>query len=280
MNHTAEATIKEINGIDLYYEWHSRNETAQTVVLLHGFLSSSFSFRKLVPLLANEYNVLNVDVPPFGKSGKSTKFLYSYKNIASTIIALLNELNIKKPILAGHSMGGQYALNMIALEPQLASKAVLMCSSSYLEPPGRLLSIGSRMPFFHLAVKRWLVRSGGVKKNLKLVVHDQSLIDEDMLRGYMQPFLDKQMFHGLGRLIHDREGELSPEALRKIFTPSLLVWGEHDQVVPLAVGKRLQGDLKNSELIVLKNTGHLVPEERPEEVYRHMREFIERSNDH
>ncbi|WP_053367565.1 alpha/beta fold hydrolase [Bacillus sp. FJAT-27245] len=275
MSHTAEATIKEINGINVYYEWHPYNPKADTVVLLHGFLSSSFSFRKLVPLLKRDYNVLNIDVPPFGKSGKTTKFLYSYKNIATTMIALLDELGIKKPILAGHSMGGQYVLNMIALKPDLANKAVLFCSSSYLEPPGKLLSFGSRLPFFHLAVKRWLVRSGGVKKNLKLVVHDQSLIDEDMLRGYMQPFLDKQMFRGLGRLIHDREGELPPEALRKIRTPCLLIWGVHDRVVPLAVGKRLNNDLVNSELVVLDNTGHLVPEERPEEVYQYMKEFIE-----
>ncbi|RDU36900.1 alpha/beta hydrolase [Neobacillus piezotolerans] len=276
MSHTAEATIKEINGISVYYEWHPSSPGAKTVVLLHGFLSSTFSFRKLVPLLCKDYNVLNIDVPPFGKSGKTKKFLYSYKNIAATMIALLDELGIKNPVLAGHSMGGQYVLNMIALQPHLATKAVLFCSSSYLEPPGRLLSFGSQLPFFHLAVKRWLVRSGGVKKNLKLVVHDQSLIDEDMLRGYMQPFLDKQMFHGLGRLIHDREGELRPEALHKIITPCLLIWGEHDRVVPLAVGNRLHGDLKNSELVVLENTGHLVPEERPEEVCRLMKEFIER----
>ncbi|CEG28392.1 alpha/beta fold hydrolase [Bacillus sp. B-jedd] len=274
MSGMADATIKRINGIELYYEWYPCGAEARTVVLLHGFLSSTFSFRKLVPLLNRHYNVLTVDLPPFGKSGKSTRFLYTYKNIAATVIALLGELNIEKPILAGHSMGGQYVLNMIALKHDITEHAVLFCSSGYLKPPGRLLSIGSRLPFFHLAVKRWLVRSGGVKENLKLVVHDQSMIDEEMLRGYMQPFLSKQMFHGIGRLIHDREGDLPPEALRKIETRCLLIWGEYDRVVPVAVGERLQSDLQNAELVILENTGHLVPEERPEECYKLMKRFI------
>ncbi|RHW42869.1 alpha/beta hydrolase [Neobacillus notoginsengisoli] len=275
MSRTAVATIVKINGIDVYYEWYPSRDGVRTIVLLHGFLSSAFSFRKLVPLLNRDYNVLTVDLPPFGKSGKSAGYEYSYKNIAATVIALLGELNIENPILAGHSMGGQFVLNMITLQPSLTDKIILFCSSGYLKPPGRLLSFGSRLPLFHLAVKRWLVRSGGVKENLKLVVHDQSMIDEEMLRGYMQPFLSKQMFHGIGRLIRDREGDLPPEALQKIDTPCLLIWGEYDQVVPVAVGKRLQGDLKNSQLIILKNTGHLVPEERPEEVYKHMKNFLE-----
>lgn len=274
MSGIADATIKRVNGIELYYEWYPCGTEARTVVLLHGFLSSTFSFRKLVPLLNKHYNVLTVDLPPFGKSGKSTRFLYTYKNIAATVISLLGELNIKKPILAGHSMGGQYVLNMIALKPDVTEQAVLFCSSGYLKPPGRLLSLGSRLPFFHLAVKRWLVRSGGVKENLKLVVHDQSMIDEEMLRGYMQPFLSKQMFHGLGRLIHDREGDLAPEALSKIKTPCLLIWGEYDRVVPVDVGKRLQSDLQHADLVILENTGHLVPEERPEECYNLMKRFI------
>jgi pimeloyl-ACP methyl ester carboxylesterase len=274
MSQTADANIKKINGIDMYYEWHPCRPEAKTVVLIHGFLASTFCFRKLVPLLKKDYNILTVDVPPFGKSGKAKSFLFTYKNIAATLIALLKELDIKKPILAGHSMGGQYSLNMVAHEPDIAEKVVLLCSSGYLKPPGRLLSIGSRLPFFHLAVKRWLVRSGGVKDNLKLVVHDQSLIDEDMLRGYMLPFLNKDMFHGLGKFIHDREGDLPPEALQQLDIPCLLIWGEHDKVTPVAVGKRLQGDLKNSEMVVLKNTGHLIMEEVPEKVYQLMRDFI------
>lgn len=274
MSGMADATIKTVNGIELYYEWYPCGSEARTVVLLHGFLSSTFSFRKLVPLLNKHYNVLTVDLPPFGKSGKSTRFLYTYKNIAATVIGLLGELNIERPILAGHSMGGQYVLNMIALKPDITEHAVLFCSSGYLKPPGRLLSFGSRLPFFHLAVKRWLVRTGGVKENLKLVVHDQSMIDEEMLRGYMQPFLSKQMFQGIGRLIHDREGDLPPEALRKIETSCLLIWGEYDRVVPVEVGERLQSDLQNAELVILENTGHLVPEERPEECYNLMKNFI------
>ena len=131
----------------------------------------------------------------------------------------------------------------------------------------------SYIPFFHLYVKFWLARSG-VKKNLQNVVYDHTLINDEMLYGYLQPFLEDEIFIALTRMIRDREGDLSAKELSQVHTPCLLIWGEHDKVVPLHIGKRLKTDLKKSELVVLKDTGHLVPEERPEEVYQHIQRFL------
>lgn len=264
---------QQISGNDLYYEYYKNEKSPLTLVLIHGFLSSTFSFRRLIPLLKEEYNIISVDLPPFGNSGKSTEYIYSYENMANSIIELTKKLGLEQFIVVGHSMGGQISLNMAHLRPDLVQKVVLLCSSGYLERSKQPLILASYLPFFHLIVKRHLARSG-VLKNLQNVVYNQSLIDEEMFHGYMRPFLEDDIFKGLTRLIRHREGDLSAQVLQQIESPCLLIWGAHDKVVPLQIGKRLHKDLKQSKLIVFEETGHLVPEERPEDVFLHIKEFI------
>lgn len=87
---------QQVNNINIYYEFYPKSTTDKTVILLHGFLSSTFTFRHLIPLLKQDYQVLSVDLPPFGKSDKSSSYVYSYKNLAQTVIKLTEFLGSKK----------------------------------------------------------------------------------------------------------------------------------------------------------------------------------------
>ncbi|MGD6968145.1 alpha/beta fold hydrolase [Rossellomorea vietnamensis] len=271
-----DITYKEtINGAEIFYEHHRHPSARETFVLLHGFLSSTFSFRHLTPLLKEQYNVISVDLPPFGQSGKKTDFIYSYENLAKTVVLLMEKLEIDKIHLIGHSMGGQIALNVMKQKPDLVEKGILLCSSGYLKKMNWPVMMLSYIPFFHVYVKLWLSKSG-VRQNLENVVHDAKMINDEMMYGYLKPFLDDDIFRALTRMIRHREGDLSQQDLQQIQTPCLLVWGKHDRVVPLSIGKRLDKDLPNSKLIVLEKTGHLVPEERPEDVFNYIRSFTDR----
>lgn len=274
MENTLDKRTIQINGNDIYYEsFLEHPSTKETIILLHGFLSSSFSFRRLIPFLKKEYNIISIDLPPFGHSGKSRRYKYSYKNLAMTVIKIVETLHLDKITLLGHSMGGQIALFIAHLRPDLIERVVLLCSSGYLKKSKPLLIIGSFLPLFHSYVKRWLERSG-LENNLRLVVYDQSIIDQEMEDGYLAPFLNEDIFPALTKMIRDREGDLTADILNKISVPCLLIWGEQDKVVPLQIGTQLHKDLKNSKLLVLKETGHLIPEERPEEIFNYMKEFI------
>ncbi|MGG3624886.1 alpha/beta hydrolase [Bacillus gobiensis] len=263
--------IKTIKGVNIYYE-HYENAGKQSLVLIHGFLSSTFSFRRLIPLLKKDFNLIAVDLPPFGRSEKSKKFIYSYKNMAELVLELIQLLNIENPILVGHSMGGQISLYAAKQRPDLIKKVVLLCSSGYLKKSHPSLIFGTHVPYFYLYIKRWISKQG-VLKNLANVVHDRSLIDQEMIEGYMKPFLDDQIFMAMTRLIRHREGDLSTTDLKSIETPSLLIWGEEDKVVPIQIGQRLHGDLQDSRFYSLKKTGHLVPEENPNYVSEKIANF-------
>ncbi|MBS4200142.1 alpha/beta hydrolase [Bacillus sp. FJAT-49732] len=262
-----------INGITIYYEEYKHPNARETIVLIHGFLSSSFSFRRLIPYLAKDFHIISIDFPPFGKSGKSLKFRYTYANIASTILNLLDMVGCKHIFTIGHSMGGQIVLNMILQRPDLIKKAILISCSGYVPRAKTHLRALTYVPFVERFIKLYLKKSG-VEENLKIVVYDQSIIDKDMIKGYEEPFHHNEIFQALAKMLRHREGDLAANALQSIQTPCLLLWGDHDKIVPLHIGNRLANDLPNSSLVVFKNTGHLLPEEIPKEVYDEITQFI------
>ncbi|MGE6257575.1 alpha/beta fold hydrolase [Heyndrickxia sporothermodurans] len=274
MSANVSKRIENIEGIDVYFEEYKNNHAKDTFVLIHGFLSSSFSFRHLIPYLHIHYHVISVDLPPFGQSGKHPKYKYSYENLANTIVTLVSSLGYKNFYLIGHSMGGQIALNIMLQYPEKVLKGILLCSSGYLESSKKSLKLASYLPFFNYFVYFYLAKSG-VEKNVRTVVYNENIIDDEMIKGYEQPFLDKQIFIGLTKMIRDREGDLSIKQLKLIKAPCLLIWGEHDRVVPLSIGKRLARDLTNAKLIVLKDAGHLIPEEKADEVFQSIQHFIQ-----
>ncbi|MBS4172250.1 alpha/beta hydrolase [Bacillus sp. FJAT-49736] len=261
-----------VNGINVYYEFYP-NENEKTVVLLHGFLSSTFTFRHLIPLLNRDFQVLSIDLPPFGRSDKSKRFIYSYQNLARTVIQIIDYFGIKEPVLIGHSMGGQVVLNILHLMPEFAEKVVLLSSSSYLKRQKWTLRMFSYFPFSHLFVKRWLAKTG-IVKNLEETLYNHSLINNEMIEGYLQPFLQNKIFNALTRMIRDWEGDLPSHVLNQIKSKCLLIWGEHDLSQPLHVGERLKNDLAHSELVVLEETGHAIPEEKPLEIYESIKKFL------
>lgn len=264
--------LANVNGINIYYEDYPQSTEKPVIVLIHGFLSSTFSYRRLIPLLQPNYRVIALDLPPFGKSDKSIKFLYSYQNVANTVVEFIKKLKLANVFLVGHSMGGQIALHVARQNPELVQKIILLSSAGYMKKSPNKLIFSSYLPFFHKFVKYQLAKQG-VLSNLKNVVYDHSLIDEEMVNGYTEPFFHEQIFMALTRMIRDREGDLEPEDLRKIEVPSLLIWGEEDKIVPVSIGKKLNKDLKNSSFVSLLKTGHLVPEERPGIVQEHIVEF-------
>ena len=267
---------KPVNNINVYYEFYPNQASDKTFVLLHGFLSSTFTFRHLISLLKKDYQVLSIDLPPFGKSAKCHHYVYSYKNLAETVIKLIESFGLQNMIFIGHSMGGQIVLNILHMRQEIADKAILLCSSAYLKRAKIPLILTSYLPYFHRFVKYWFARTG-VKKNLQGALYNHSIINEEMINGYLQPFLQDEIFVALTRMIRDREGDLPPKILHQIKTPCLLIWGDHDKSVPLKVGEKLRKDLSNSELIILEKTGHALPEERPLEIFEYIKGFLERN---
>lgn len=270
-------TLEEIIGIHqygegtkqtkVYYELfnHQRLRSQKVFVLLHGFLASSFSYRFLIPQLAKEHTVLVVDIPPFGKSGKEVRFTYSYQQMAEVIGSLLQKLELRNIVLVGHSMGGQIALYTTKAFPHLIHKQVLIGSSGYLGKASPSLVGMSYMPFFSYFF-RYQLQEKGMEQTLKKIVFDESVVDQTMVKGYEEPFEGNDIFYALTKMVREREGDMSSKQLQTIQTPTLLICGKEDQVVPIKIGRKLGKQLPNSIFISYPNIGHMIPEEHPRQL--------------
>lgn len=267
-------TLKPHN-VEIYYEKYSNEkiQDAPIIVLIHGFLSSSFSFRKLIPYLHENFTLYSLDLPGFGESEKSRTFQYSLKNYGQLVVDFINEMRLGKVHIVGHSMGGQVGLHAIKIAPDKISKLVGLGCSAYIKRAGGVLRSFCYMPFFSVGVRYWVQRKD-IRNNLLEVVYDANLIDEEMITGYRKQLLDKKFYMSLIRLVRGREGDLSSEELLKINHPCLLIWGKEDKVIPVTLGHRLHSDLPNSTLKIYEKAGHLLPEEIPEKINKDICEFL------
>ncbi len=256
-----------VANLNLYCEYLLNDKPP--IFLIHGFASSSYTFRRLIPLLQKQFSVIAVDLPGFGKSEKSTTFVYSFQNYANLLLDCINKFGISNIDIVAHSMGGQIALNMARIIPKKINKLILLCSSGYLKRSKKLLIYSSYLPFFERFVHYYIGRKE-VKDYLKDVFFNQSLINDQLINEFARPLTEKGFYKALIRLLRHREGDLLPQQLQQIQIPTLLIWGEEDQVVPIQIGYRLAQDLPNAQLITYEKTGHLITEERPEGVFENI----------
>jgi pimeloyl-ACP methyl ester carboxylesterase len=266
-----------VNNVQIYYEYFDHeNPDAKVIVLVHGFLSSTISFRQLLPDLTKEYKVIALDLPGFGQSEKSKSFIYKLSNLGQLIIDFLDKLNIQNAILIGHSMGGQICMHAAKKAPDRIDKLILLGCCSYVKRASRSLIACSYLPLFTWGMRSWIQKKD-IKQNLLSVLHDSKLVTQEMIDGYSKPISEAAFINSLIRLLRHREGDMSSEELREINQPVLMIWGKEDKVIPVKTGYRLKHDLPNAELIVYEKCGHLMMEEKPKEITTEIIRFIEKA---
>ncbi|MFA9558340.1 alpha/beta fold hydrolase [Evansella sp. AB-rgal1] len=261
---TLEKEKITLSGVNVFCEYVLNGKPP--IVLIHGFVSSTYTFHRIIPLLEEQFSVLAIDLPGFGRSEKSTSFIYSFENYAKLILECMDYFRFESAHMVGHSMGGQIALYTAKIAPHKITKLILLCSSGYLKRAKNYQRYSTYLPFFHVFVERYIKRKD-IQDYLKNVLYNSSYMNEDLFREYGRPLSDKNFYKSLARLLRYREGDLPSDQLKTIETPTLLLWGEEDKVVPLEVGKKLVEDLPNAKIKTFEKTGHLLTEERPKELY-------------
>jgi pimeloyl-ACP methyl ester carboxylesterase len=252
-----------------------------TVVMLHGYGANSFTWRYWAPRLARRGRILLVDLKGFGRAPKPDDGVYSPSDLAALVTELIRELDLGRVTLVGHSLGGGVALltalDLIDERGSRLERLVLVASAAY---PQRL------PPFVHFArrplLSSLLVRLVGARRTirwaLKAIVFDPASVTEEMVRAYGDPLATRDGLRAaldVGRaIVPTNLGELNAR-YPEIDVPTLLLWGDHDRVVPLSVAHRLAAELPRARLVVLERCGHTPPEERPDESLEAVSSFLD-----
>jgi pimeloyl-ACP methyl ester carboxylesterase len=246
-------------GLRLHYRhWLPGSAPVGRILLIHGFGSSTFSFRFLLPeLLAAGWEVAAVDIPPFGYSDKSEAPAKLGFDRGSLLWAVPDALGWKGGlVLLGHSMGALYATAMTEKNPERVAALVFLAGAVPVGGKGASgplriprLFTGALDSFLHsrAAVGRLLGRFAG------------GVVPEAMIDGYFAPY---QLPGGAKALLSWSEASAGqpPVHPERLAAPCLLVWGEKDRVVPVALGRKLAAAIRDSRLVVLPGLGHLAHE--------------------
>ena len=265
-------------------EVERRTPSEATFLMLHGFGASSFTWRHWAPRLAEYGRVLCVDYKGFGAAPKTANTRYRPADQAKLIVQLIDQLELEHVTLVGHSLGGGIALltakEICNREATQLDRLVLIASLAYRQRLSPFIPL-SRHPL----LSRMLIRAFGpqrlVRWILRSIVYDPAMITSQMVDAYSLPFTTRagvEAALATGRMILANGIDHLSERASIIDVPTLLIWGDHERVVPCWVGERLEQDLPNARLVVVKRCGHIPAEEEPEESFSILSNFLADTN--
>ena len=266
----------EIDGVQIHYQ---EKGAGIPLVLIHGFTSSTYSWKDVFGPLSKNFRVIAVDLKGFGFSGKPDGD-YSRPAQAVLVSHLLDYLKIEKAWLCGNSMGGEVSLNVALHNPARVAGLILIDSAGVKVNGGGSLAPGYiSIPIVgRVLTAIALTTDKLVREGLEKSYNDDSKITDDRVAAYYRPL--KTRGGQLAALRARTQADLFPieQDLGKINPPALIIWGAEDALIPLEAGRKMNSLVKGSKLVIIEKCGHVPQEEMPERVVDEIEKFIAASN--
>ena len=274
-----------IDGVRIAYR-EAGDATRPTVLLLHGFPTSSHMFRKLIPQLARHYHVLAPDYPGFGASDmpKAEDFDYSFDNIARIVTKLIDRKGVDRYAVYLMDYGAPVGYRMFANYPKRVTGFIIQNGNAYAEglrefwdPIKAYWAAPTRenadklRDFLTLDATKWQFTHG--TKNPERISpdnywHVQYLLDRP---GNQEVQLELFLDYGTNLAEYPKWQAL----FRKHQPPALLMWGKNDHIFPADGAHPYKRDLKDIEFHLL-DTGHFALEEYGPQIAARMITFLNR----
>ena len=283
--HVPHTSIHRIqaDGVNVFYREAGPTD-APVVLLLHGFPTSSFQYRNLIPLLADKYHVIAPDLPGFGftEIPADRNYKYTFDNLAKTIEAFTDALNLKHYALYVFDYGAPTGFRLAMAHPERVTAIVSQNGNAYEEGLGDAWAPIQRYWREPTLENRNAIRPGltpeGMKHEYSVGIPHPELIDP---AGYT---LDGALLGRPGNvdiqldlfLDYANNVKLYPafqQYFRTSKPPLLAIWGEHDPYFIPEGAKAFARDISNAKIEFL-DTGHFALETHVEEVSASMRQFL------
>ena len=261
---------------------HLRDEgpkDAPAIILLHGSNADLHTWEPWVEGLKDKYRVIRFDQVGHGLTGPDPADDYSRANYVADIAEVADALGLERFILGGNSMGGKHALAFAVAHPERVAGLVLVDGSGgpmldfakdkpevQKKDSGGGGNIGfaiARMPGINRLVEQITPRSL-IARSLEQSVSVKSVASEEAVDRYWELL----RYPGNRRATLNRFSQpydpLTEAEIAGVATPTLILWGEEDRLIPVEAGRWLDKTMPNSALVVYPKIGHLPQEEAVE----------------
>jgi pimeloyl-ACP methyl ester carboxylesterase len=278
-------TIK-IDNLDIFYR-EAGSANNPTILLLHGFPTSSHMYRNLIPKLANDYHVVAPDYPGFGYSSMPPRdeFSYTFDNFARIVEELLNRLKVNHFALYVFDYGAPVGFCLFNKYPERVTAIISQNGNAYDEgiagfwdPIKAYWETGAepeRKALRWLTTRKatqWQYQNGVPEDRLPHLSpdgwqHDQSLLDrDDNVDIQLDLFYDYRTNIPLYPVWQKKLAEVKP--------PMLAAWGENDEIFVAPGAEAFKRDLPDAQIHML-DTGHFALETHGDDIYDLMKHFLD-----
>lgn len=286
LNNTMHKTV-EIDGLDIFYR-EAGNLGSPTILLLHGFPTSSHMFRNLIPVLANEFHLIAPDYPGFGASSmpKVDEFEYSFDKLAEIVEKLTIKLDLPQYFLYLMDYGAPVGYRLAAKYPDKVLGLIVQNGNAYEEglrdfwqpikaywqnktaENAQVLADN----LLTLTATKWQYTNG--VRNSEAIAPDNWFHDQYLLDRPGNQEIQLELFYSYGT--NPPLYRQWQEYFRSFQPPTLIVWGKGDYIFPEEGAHPYKQDLNNLEFHIL-DTGHFALEEDLDLIANYIRHFA-RSN--
>jgi len=272
-----------IDGLDIFYR-EAGSRSNPTILLLHGFPTSSHMFRNLMSALADRFHLVALDYPGYGNSSMPTvdEFDYTFDRLAQIVEKFITAINLKRYSLYVMDYGAPIGYRIAAKYPERVESLIVQNGNAYEEGLREFWNpikaywqdrspenADKLRPFFTLETTKWQYTNG---------VHNPEAISPDTWN-MDQLFLDRPGNVEIQLALFYSYGTNPPlypqwqEYFRKYQPPTLIVWGKNDYIFPAEGAYPYQRDLKDVEFHLL-DTGHFALEEDGDAIANHIGQFL------
>jgi flavin-dependent dehydrogenase/pimeloyl-ACP methyl ester carboxylesterase len=253
-------------------------ESEEAVVFLHGNPGSRRDWDDLLSRVASFARALAPDMPGFGRADKPADFTYTVEGYGRFLEAAIEQLGVQRAHVVLHDFGGLWGLEWAARNPERLASAVLINTGALLDYRWHYLARIWRTRLVGEAFQATSTRTGL-----------RTALRHGNPRGLPRAFMDRMYDHldsGTSRAIlrlyratddPSALGRRHADALRPLNRPALVVWGAHDQYLPVALADRQREAFPGAELAILEDSGHWPIADDPDAVGRLVEPFLRRT---
>jgi pimeloyl-ACP methyl ester carboxylesterase len=270
MNPVHYRTVR-VDGVEMFYR-EAGPAAAPTILLLHGFPTSSHMFRDLIPLLANRYHLIAPDYPGFGNSSAPgiTEFEYTFDHLAQVIQEFTDALGLQRYSLYVQDFGGPVGFRLASRRPSKIEALIVQNANAYVEGMSAqvhdlLLRLATDHSSEMKAKAAALFELPYTKRQYLEGVEDPTLVSPDSWQ-HAQVGMDRPGNKVIQYALHanyasnfDKYEEWHAY-FRHYQPPTVVIWGEGDFVFGVPGAIAYQEDLKRIEVRILKGAGHFAVE--------------------
>ena len=246
----------EVDPNFVTHESSQKGSNSAPMVLLHGLFGALSNWDTVFPLFAKYSNPISLSLPIISGHRSEVKV----KALAAYTELFVRRRNIQPAILCGNSLGGHVALRLTLASPHLVDCMILSGASGLYEHSVDSLPVRPGEKF--------------IREHMARVFHSPKFITDEAVDEIHTIIKSRMNTLNLIHAARSAKKDNLQSVLKNISVPTLLLWGEDDEVTTMTVAETFHKHIPNSELKTIKNCGHAPMIEHPEWFAEQVQQFL------